>query len=198
VRETLLRSTVLAYVLLIWLAAWPFSGAPGLGSAQSIAQDLLVSASLRPGMRVFPGSAITDTAPYIACVRVLGLSGLHWETLYEPECPPVGTIWYDDPFERAINQMLQGRLRPIYEAPLSASEDAPDAVRHVIEIADYFCHSSDGLDRIVIRRRQHRRNIRDGTRLPPQNQMVCVQECGSPEFSPPQCGLVAISEQPAG
>lgn len=190
----LLRSAVLAYVLLIWLAVWPFPTTPVLGSAQSMAQDLLMAASLRPGMAVFPGTAVDDVAPHIACIRVLGRRARRWETLYEPECPPVGTIWYDDPLERAISQMLRARLIPLFETSLSASEGAPDAVRYVIALSDYFCHSRDGLERIVIRRRQHRRNVRDGTRLPPANQLVCKQQCDSREFSLPECSLRAISD----
>lgn len=187
VPQVLLRTAVIGYVLLLWLAVQPFPQLPLLGSAQRKAERLLGFASVRAGISVFVGN-VAEFAPHHTCVEVRGQTPDGWRTFYAPECPPRGTRWRMDALERVILRMGVAPKQPLLRKPIPPPSRAPLVVQTQIELGDYFCRQRPGFERIQIERVLHVRHMRDGSAPFAGQILVCEHEC-SEHYSPPDCTM---------
>ncbi len=186
--QLLLRSAVLGYLLLSWVAIRPLSQLPLLGTAQAFAAKQLKAVSLLPGMAVFGGQNTGDFAAHDSCFEVFGYGEGGRRTLYAPECPHRGTQSRRDPLEVTLWRMTLMPLQPLLRAPLPLPSEAPVVVRAMIALGDYFCHQEPGIDRVVMHRVNYWRNMREGGPATPDERLICKQRCGA-RYSPPECTL---------
>ena len=175
-RRTLGRGAALIYVAILWLAVWPFPSVPILGPAQRGAEDALLFFGLRPGMAVFPGIE-DEFYSRTACTTVLGRRDRQWDTLYQSECPPEGSYFFRSSFDTTLSRMQRTNKRPLLRESFPELRGAPEAVRHTIELMDYFCHADGERDRVVLRWVQHLRSVRDGSFPPLEHHLVCTWDC---------------------
>ena len=194
-RERLLRGTVLTYALTICLAVWPFSATPILGKAQQAAEDLLMSASLRPGMAVFPGFEDQGLTAWAACTEVHGRRNRKWEALFVPECPRQGLLFLESPFEDTVHRMLTTPKLPLLRPQIVRGPGAPEVVRNLLQLSDYFCHLQPELERIALRWEQTLRSFESGQFRPPENELVCIAHCAELAERAPRCALRPIASK---
>lgn len=186
--QLLLRSAVLAYLLLSWLAIRPFSQLPLLGTAQAFAAKQLQSVSLLPGMAVFGGQNTGDFAAHDSCFTVFGYGEGGRRALYAPECPHRGIQSRRDPLEVTLWRMTLLAPKSLLRPPLPPPAEASLTVRATVALGDYFCHQQPGIDRIVMQRVDYWRNMSEGGPATPDEVLTCKQQCGE-RYTPPDCTL---------
>ena len=188
VSQLLLRSAVLGYLLLSWIAIEPFSQVPLLSKAQAFATKQLRTVSLVPGMAVFRGQNTGDFAAHDSCLEVFAYGKDGRRALYSEECPYRGTRSQRDPLKVALLHMTLMPEPSLLRPPLPPPSQASASVRSVIAMGDYFCHLEPGVERVVMRRVEYWRNMSEGGPAKPEEQLICKQQCGA-QYTPPECRL---------
>lgn len=190
VRENLKRGAVLTYVVVLWLAVWPFENAPLLGEAQRAAEGLLGRASLYAGMAVFAAPSSSANLPWVDCTKVLARSQGEWKHVYAPECPRKGTLFLENNFDQSVTRMLRKAGLP--RLARSQEPNSPNAMRHVVQINDYFCQAEPGIDRVALHWTRVVRNYETGEFKGTQVKVVCASDCNANTGQLPRCSLKSI------
>lgn len=178
-RERLVRGAVLAYALVICLAAWPFEQTPLLGDAGWAAQRLLARASLAAGMAVFRSSTAADEdQPWTTCTEFWAHSERGSEVIYKPKCPREGTLFFEDSFDKTVTHMLWAPKNALLQGELFPQPGAPTVVRNLFQLNDFFCQIRPGSDQVALRWVQFLRNFQTGEFSAFQKELTCVADCG--------------------
>lgn len=193
-REKLVRGVVLAYVLVLWMAVWPFEQAPLLGDARRGAEKLLGRASLYAGMAVFSAQTSSGNLPWVDCTVVLAHSRGKWKRVYGPECPRKGTLFLENSFDETVSRMM--RKAKLFRLA-QAERPTARAMRNVLQVNDYFCHAQPELeiDRVRLHWSRVMRNYQTGEFLESEAKVVCVSQCDASGKQLPICTLRAPSGQ---
>lgn len=183
--ERVTRGLVLGYILVIWLAVWPFEDVPLLGDAQRLSEGMLRRASLYAGMAVFSDKRGNEGFPWAACTRVRARSQGRWEPIYAPECPRRGTLIFEDGFDETVRRML--RVADLSRLAQPPRLDTPSALRNVLQLNDYFCRTEPGANRVALHWNRILRSYKTGAFFESSNEVVCVMDCDASIDELPHC-----------
>ena len=191
--ERVNRGLVLGYILVIWVAVWPFEDVPLLGDAQRLTAGMLRRASLYAGMAVFSDERGNEQFPWAACARVRVRSQGGWEPIYAPECPRRGTLFFEDSFDETVRRML--RAADLFRLAQPPRLETLSALRNVLQLNDYFCQAKPGANRVALHWKRVLRSYKTGAFRENSNEVVCVMDCDASINKLPHCFFEPIARR---